>query len=213
MLVVAQIALSVVLAGAAGLLVRSYAALSHVPSGFKTDNTLTFHVGAAWDEDRTRIGQLQERLVQELQQLPGVRAAGFTNFFPATGATLRYQVRVEGLAGPETDGYLTVGERTITPGYLKALQVPLVAGEWCPEVRSGPSAQQTEVDPVDGPQQSFRTDARIAHVEVHMKVLNAEDLLLLGGDGQIGHYDTPPTAASAICGSSRATHSGVSSWK
>jgi len=38
-------------------------------------------------------------------------------------------------------------------------------------------------------------------------------LLLLGGDGQIGHYDTPPTAASAICGSSRATHSGVSSWK
>jgi len=142
-LVVAQIALSVVLAGAAGLLVRSYAALSHVPSGFKTDNTLTFHVGAAWDEDRTRIGQLQERLVQELQQLPGVRAAGFTNFFPATGATLRYQVRVDGLAGPETDGNLTVGTRTVTPGYLKALQVPLVAGEWCPEVRTGPAAQQT----------------------------------------------------------------------
>jgi putative ABC transport system permease protein len=142
-LVVAQIALSVVLAGAAGLLVRSYTALSHVPSGFDTANTLTFHVGAAWDEDRTRIGQLQERLVEELQQLPGVRAAGFTNFFPATGATLRYQVRVEGLAGPETDGNLTVGTRTVTPGYLKALQVPLVAGEWCPEVRTGPSAQRT----------------------------------------------------------------------
>ena len=142
-LVVAQIALSVVLAGAAGLLVRSYTALSRVPSGFDTDNTLTFHVGAAWDEDRTRIGQLQERLVEELQQLPGVRAAGFTNFFPATGATLRYQVRIEGLAGPETDGNLTVGTRTVTPGYLKALQVPLVAGEWCPEVRTGPSAPRT----------------------------------------------------------------------
>jgi putative ABC transport system permease protein len=142
-LVVAQIALSVVLAGAAALLVRSYAALSHVPTGFKTDNTLTFHVGAAWDEDRTRIGQLQERLVEELQRLPGVRAAGFTNFFPATGATLRYQVHVEGLAGPEADGNLTVGTRTVTPGYLKALQVPLIAGEWCPEVRSGPAAQRT----------------------------------------------------------------------
>lgn len=142
-LVVSQIALSVVLASAAGLLVRSYAALSQVPTGFNTANTLTFHVGAAWDEDRARIGQLQERLVQELQQLRGVRAAGFTNFFPATGATLRYQVRVEGVAGPEADGNVTVGERTVTPGYLKALQVPLVAGEWCPEVRSGPAAQRT----------------------------------------------------------------------
>jgi predicted permease len=142
-LVVAQIALGVVLAGTAGLLVRSYAALSRVPSGFNTEDTITFHVGAAWDEDRTRIGELQERLVEQLQQLPGVRAAGFTNFFPATGATLRYQVRVEGIGGPETDGNLTVGTRTISPGYLKALQVPLVAGEWCPELRSGPSAPRT----------------------------------------------------------------------
>ena len=142
-LVVAQIALSVMLAGAAGLLVRSYGALSRVPSGFNTDHTLTFHVGAAWDEDRTRIGQLQEQLIHGLQLLPGVHAAGFTNFFPATGATLRMQVRVQGLAGPESDGNLTVGERTVTPGYLRALQVPLVAGEWCPEVRARPAAQRT----------------------------------------------------------------------
>jgi len=141
-LVVAQIAFSVVLAGGAALLVRSYTVLSSVPSGLNTANLLTFHVGAAWDEDRTRIGQLQERLVEQLQQLPGVRAAGFTNFFPATGATLRNQVHVEGLAGPETDGNLTVGTRTVTPGYLKALQVPLLAGEWCPEIRTGP-AQRT----------------------------------------------------------------------
>ena len=139
-LVVAQIALSVLLAGAAGLLVRSYTALSRVPTGFNTDHTITFHVGAAWDEDRARIGQLQERLVAELQQLPGVRAAGFTNFFPATSATLRYQVHVDGIAGPETDGNLTVGTRSISPGYLKALQVPLVAGEWCPDVRANPGA-------------------------------------------------------------------------
>jgi predicted permease len=142
-LVVAQIALSVVLAGGAGLLLRSYSALSRVPTGFNTDQTITFHVGASWDEDRDRIAQLQVRLVTELQQLPGVRDAGYTNFFPATGATLRYQVRVEGLAGPETDGNLTVGERTVTPGYLKALRIPLVAGEWCPEVQAGAAAPRT----------------------------------------------------------------------
>jgi putative ABC transport system permease protein len=141
-LVVAQIALSVLLAGAAGLLVRSYGELTKVPTGFDTTNVLTFHVGAAWDEDRARVGQLQTRLLAELQQLPGVRAAGYTNFLPATGATLRYQVRVAGLAGPEDNGMLTVGERSVTSGYLKALQVPLVAGEWSAEPRADGSAEQ-----------------------------------------------------------------------
>jgi putative ABC transport system permease protein len=142
-LVVGQIALSVVLAVAAGLLVRSYGALTMVPSGFNTERTLTFHVGASWDENRDRIAQLQVRLVSELQQLRGVRAAGYTNFLPATGATLRYQVHVDGLAGPEQDGSLTVGERTVTSGYLKALQIPVLAGEWCPELRAGPDAPRT----------------------------------------------------------------------
>jgi putative ABC transport system permease protein len=135
-LVVAQVALSVLLAGAAGLLVRSYGALTHVEIGFNPQNVLTFHVGAAWDEDRGRIGQMQERIVAELQQLPGVRAAGFSSFLPATGATLRYQVQVQGLAGPEDNGTLTVGVRNVTSGYLRALEVPLLAGEWCPELRA-----------------------------------------------------------------------------
>jgi putative ABC transport system permease protein len=135
-LVVAQVALSVLLAGAAGLLVRSYGALTQVDVGFNPHNVLMFHVGATWDEDRGRVGQMQERILSELQQLPGVHAAGFTNFLPATGATLRYQVHIEGLAGPENNGTLTVGTRTVTPGYLRALEVPLLAGEWCSELRS-----------------------------------------------------------------------------
>jgi len=142
-LVVAQVALSVLLAGGAGLLVRSYGALTQVDVGFNPHNVLTFHVGAAWDEDRWRVGQMQERIISELQQLPGARAAGFTNFLPATGATLRYQVQIEGLAGPESNGTLTVGMRTVTPGYLRALEVPLLAGEWCSELRSDANAPLT----------------------------------------------------------------------
>ena len=45
-----------------------------------------------WDEDRWPVGELQEQLIARLEQLPHVRAAGLTNFLPATGATLRYQV-------------------------------------------------------------------------------------------------------------------------
>ena len=49
-----------------------------------------------------------------------------------TGATLRYQVRVDVLAGPDQNGLMTVGERLTTAGFLPALGVPLVDGAWCP---------------------------------------------------------------------------------
>jgi hypothetical protein len=98
---------------------------------------VTFHVGAAWDEDRDRVAALQERLLDELQRLPGVKAAGFANFFPESGATLRSQVRVDGLASADPGGFLSAGERTVTPGYLKALAIPLVAGTWCADLHAG----------------------------------------------------------------------------
>jgi putative ABC transport system permease protein len=134
-IVVAQLALGVVLAGTAGLLVRSYGALTHVDAGFDATHVVTFHVGAAWDEDRARVGQLQERLIAGLRQIPGVRDAGYANFLPASGATLRTQITVEGLAAQGDSGVFTVGTRTVTPGYLRALSYPLVAGAWPPDVR------------------------------------------------------------------------------
>jgi putative ABC transport system permease protein len=141
-LVFAQIALSVLLAGSAGLLLRSYYELSRADTGFNAPGTLTFHVGAAWDEDRQKVGQFQQQFVAQLQQLPGVTAAGFTNFLPETGATLRYQVHIAGIGAPQPAG-LTVGERTITSGYLRALQVPLIAGEWCPALTYDTNAPAT----------------------------------------------------------------------
>jgi putative ABC transport system permease protein len=72
--------------------------------------------------------------------LPGVQAAGITNFLPAEGATLRYQVALEGEGGGEVEGKLPVGERTVSPGYLQALEAPLLAGVWCPELRTDPNA-------------------------------------------------------------------------
>jgi predicted permease len=136
-IVVGQLALGVVLAGTAGLLVRSYGALAAVDAGLDSSHVLTFHVGAAWDEDRDRVADLQRRLIGAFEQLPGVRAAGFANFLPATGATLRSQVRVHGLTAPTDTTGFTVGTRTVYGGYLKTLGVPLVAGEWCPKPRGG----------------------------------------------------------------------------
>ncbi len=131
-LVVAQLAFTVLLLASAGLLLRSYYNLSHVEYGFDTGNAVTFHVGAAWNEDRPRIGRMQIAILSQLERFPGVEAAGMTNFLPATGATLNYQIVLQGLAQTEERGTYTVGERTVSSGYLKTLKVPLLAGSWCP---------------------------------------------------------------------------------
>jgi len=131
-LVIAQLAFTVLLLASAGLLLRSYYNLSHVEYGFDTANAITFHVGAAWNENRPRIGRMQLSILSELERFPGVEAAGMTNFLPATGATLNYQIVLEGLAQTEEHGTYTVGERTVDAGYLKALRIPLLAGSWCP---------------------------------------------------------------------------------
>jgi predicted permease len=133
-LVAGQIAVTMVLLAGAGLLARSFYNLSHVDLGFDPSHTLVFHVGAAWDEDRPRIGRMQQNLIGEMARLPGVQAAGMTNFLPASGATLRYQILLEGIATTENQGTMPIGERTVSPGYLKALRAPLLAGGWCPEL-------------------------------------------------------------------------------
>jgi len=133
-LVLVQVALSVVLVGSATLLLRSYYNLTIVDRGFDPGGVLTFHVAAGWSEDRYQIGLLQTQLVTQLNELPHVQAAGLTNFLPAPGGSLRYPVR-GGLTGPNADGTMTVGSRTVTAGYLRAIRAPLVAGSFCPPFR------------------------------------------------------------------------------
>ena len=145
LLVVCQVALSVLLVGSATLLLRSYYNLTQVDTGIDTSSTVTFHVGAAWSEDRWHVGQLQETLIARLEQLPHVQAAGLTNFLPATGATLRYQIYVDGLTGPNVDGSMTVGTRMISGGYLRAIRASLVAGEWCPAPKTDFKAPGTAI--------------------------------------------------------------------
>src|SRR5581483_11685609 len=132
-LVACQMALSVVLLASAGLMLRSYYNLMRVNVGFDPAHAVTFHVSAAWDEDRTRVSQLQEQLLARVRQVPGVEAAGFTNFLPTEGATLRYQVALAGATQTrESSDRITVGERSVSHGYFQAMGAPLLAGHDCP---------------------------------------------------------------------------------
>jgi putative ABC transport system permease protein len=135
-LVAVQISLAVLLLAGAGLMLRTYYNLSHVDLGFDPSHALTFHMGATWSEDRAKLGVIQANLLDKLESLPAVEGAGFANFLPASGATLRYQVKLQGSTRTLENGQITVGERGISHDYFKALGVGMLAGEQCPELRA-----------------------------------------------------------------------------
>jgi hypothetical protein len=134
-LVGVQVALAVVLSSSAALLAASYYNLAGVDRGFETGNLVTFRVAASWNEERARIGQTQVDLIGALERVPGVSAAGLVNFLPAPGGSLRYQVTIDGAAADPAGEPASVGSRTVSDGYLRAIGAPLGAGAHCDRLR------------------------------------------------------------------------------
>jgi len=133
-LVASQFAVTLVLMLGTGLLVRSYAKLNEVRPGFDPSHLIAFHVGAQWGEDRAMIGRMQRELLDEFAKLPGVQATGLTNFLPATDASLRFEVALEGSRGDAGTGKALVGERTLGGNYIEAMRIPLLEGQGCGEL-------------------------------------------------------------------------------
>lgn len=188
-LVVAQVALSLLLVGAASLLMRSYYNLVNVDSGFSTGGVWTFHVGAAWGEDRQRIGQMQSLLLADLAASPGVEAVGFTNFLPMSRATLRSPVRIDGINGPEPDGRVLAGTRLISPDFPKVLGVPVVAGSACPELRmdfDGPRHAVVNQRFVD----DFAGGTNLIGRSIRLAQETAQPFTIVGVIGDISEDDT-----------------------
>ncbi len=85
-LIVAEIALSVVLLAAAGLMVRSFGNLRGVDLGFEPANVLTLRVTLPTEKYRGQAINAQfQQIVDRLAQTPGVRAASLASQFPPQG--------------------------------------------------------------------------------------------------------------------------------
>jgi len=129
-LVVLEVCVALVLLVGAGLLVRSFAALTHVPPGFNAANLLVVNLPLSpqqYQDDVSR-SSVVDRIVSSVRSLPGVEAAGMTTMLPMAGAgtTIHFNRAAYPPKGP--DDYVMAGYRAVTPGYLSTLGVPLVRG-------------------------------------------------------------------------------------
>ncbi len=129
-LVVAEVALSLVLLVAAGLLLRSFASLQKVDPGFRAVNVLTFGISlpeSAYSTQERTTGFFHT-LLDRLAALPGVRAAGAVNPLPFSGNNSSGSFLIEGRTVPSGGTAPHADQRAVSPGYFKAMGIPLRRG-------------------------------------------------------------------------------------
>lgn len=100
-MVVVQVALSLVLLSAGGVLVRSFEALLRADPGFDARGALTFRIPAtaAAYPDAAALRTLHDRLVAELETIPGVGAVGGLSVLPLTADAYQTQIEFPGAPG------------------------------------------------------------------------------------------------------------------
>jgi predicted permease len=130
MLIVCEVALSVVLLMGAGVMLRSLVALRHVDAGFDPHNVLTLQVTLPKARYKTppQITGFFDTALQRVRALPGVESAGAVDDLPLGGGGSQQPIVVDGRTELLPRDQPTVAVRKITPGYLRTMRVPLLSG-------------------------------------------------------------------------------------
>jgi predicted permease len=130
MLVVAQVAMTVVLLCGAALLVRTVMSLTSASHGFDRQGLLTMQVSLpATRYPMDRQVAFQQELLMSIRQLPGVESAGAASGLPVIGAP-RAGTRFHRLSTPIVPREQMSGAtiRVVTPGYFRTLRIPVLRG-------------------------------------------------------------------------------------
>jgi predicted permease len=129
-LVVLETALAVMLLAGAGLMIRSFAELSAVELGFRTERSLVFDLSlpqAAYPEDAQTVA-FYRTMEERLRGLPGVQAVGASSAVPMSGFYQAGPMAVEGHEEPRAGEENIVQVRAVTPDLMQALGVPVMRG-------------------------------------------------------------------------------------
>ena len=134
-LLTGEVAMTVVLLVAAGLLFRSFMRLRAVDLGCTTKNVLTMNYFLRGDKysKPEQIVNFHTALLEKVRHMPGVEAAGLTNVVPGDGyyGEREFSVTEHPPQAPEEHHFAAY--RTADPGYLSTLRIPLVQGRFFSE--------------------------------------------------------------------------------
>jgi putative ABC transport system permease protein len=127
LLVVSEIALSLILLVGAGLLGRSLLGLVSVDPGFRTKNLMTMELSLPqyrYPQEHQQAAFFQE-LLERAESLPGMRSVALTTVLPLSGNESKSSFTIEGL---ESAGKNWATGQIISPDYFRTMAIPLLKG-------------------------------------------------------------------------------------
>jgi putative ABC transport system permease protein len=128
-LVVAEVALSLILLVMAGLMIRSFAKLTNIDPGMTTANVLSMRINRspAKSRDGAQNAIFFQKVIDRVKTLPGVEAVGVASHTPFVYIE-DWPITVESVAnaGPQTQ---SIDTRTVSSDYFTTMQIPLVGGQ------------------------------------------------------------------------------------
>ncbi|HEY0724942.1 MAG TPA: ABC transporter permease, partial [Pyrinomonadaceae bacterium] len=130
LLVMAEVAISLVLLIGAGLLINSFLRLRKVDPGFKTDNLLTMKIvlpDTKYERTAQRAAFYSE-LIQRLQSIAGVKSAAVTTNLPLYLQGNSISINIEGRPEPPPGQEPIIVTRVISPSYFDTMSIPLLKG-------------------------------------------------------------------------------------
>ncbi len=146
LLVVAELALSLMLLIGAGLLIRSIVRLGAVPPGFNPDRVLTMQVVVNGPRYRQpgATRQFYKEVEDRVSRLPAVQSVGYASPLPLSGSVGWGHINIEGYV--EAPGQeLQVDLRGASENYFRTLEVPLRQGRFFAPQDLAQDAQQVAI--------------------------------------------------------------------
>ena len=134
LLISSEFALALVLLAGAGLLIRSFNALSRVDLGFDPHHVLTMRIallGRTYDEHQTLQVEFFKNLLRRVESLPGVISAAVmdgTGLPPGGGSGMDFLI--EGRPTPPPSEFPDAYYHTVSPDYFRTMRTSLRQGRY-----------------------------------------------------------------------------------
>ena len=131
LLIIAQVALSMLLLAGAGLLIKSFSNLRATNPGFEPSQVLTLDLAlprAKYADLPLKQQEFFERLDGRLRTLPGIEAAGGVTPLPFSGNDRASSFWIVGRPDPSAGNHPNASHLTVMGDYFRAMHIPLLAG-------------------------------------------------------------------------------------
>jgi putative ABC transport system permease protein len=127
---VTQIAASFVLVAGAGMLVTTLIALQSATPGINTRNVLVLNVPVNYERPPAQILPFYREVIRRIGELPGVETVAVGTMVPwrDAGQWFAAQFTVEGYKKADGEDDPRAKFRTVSPGFFRSLNVPIIAG-------------------------------------------------------------------------------------